>query len=413
MPRRILIRLLTALALLATVIASPVGAEAGPRIDGRYFGVVDNSVADGDFPSVAFGSVSLMGSSYWRELEPRRGKFDFARLDAQVATVRRNKARPMLVLGLAPRFHSTRPRRADYSAAMPKMRAWKRYVRKVARRYGSRIDYQVWPEPNIISNFTGTPRQLARLQRAAYRQIKRVAPKAKVAGPAFVLRLPGQQRWMELFYTQRFNGKPIGRWLDIVPVDPYPPQSGTPEQSMKLIGVARRIARHAGARKPIWTVEINYGVAGGGQSLGSRFPRNKQISYVLRTYALSADQGVKRVYWLGWGHFQTMAIALTSPNRRHISAAGRALGRGRDWMLGYRHQGCARARNSVWTCTLVGRTGGRKETRRIMWRVGGARYVKAPRRSFKVHGGTGGSRKIRAGQPIKITSVPRLIRSRR
>ena len=28
-------------------------------------------------------------------------------------------------------------------------------------RYGARLDYEIWPEPNIIQNWTGTPSQMA------------------------------------------------------------------------------------------------------------------------------------------------------------------------------------------------------------------------------------------------------------
>lgn len=406
---RLLVAFIAA-ALISSPAAPIASADAGPYIGDRYAGVVKSASFGDFFPKTKLGAISLMGGSYWPELEVRPGVWDFNLLDQKVENARRHGAKPMLVLGFSPRFHSTRPHAADPRIHPPKMAAWRRYVRKVANRYGSRLDYQVWPEPNIVQNWGGTPAQLAGLQRAAYQEIKRVTPKAVVGGPAVVVRLPGQREWMRKFYSARPAGQRVGRFLDFIPLDPYPMESGTPEDSMKLIQAARRIAREAGGvRKPVWSVEINYGIPSGGPSGRRQFTNTKQISYVLRTYALSPAYGVRRVYWLGWGHYPTFGISLTRPDGVTPSPAGRAWARGRTWMLGYRHEGCKRASTGVWTCTLVGA----KETRRIMWRPGKARYVKAPARAFMLHRGTGSAAKVRPGQSVKITGMPTLFRSRR
>ena len=182
---------------------------------------------------------------------------------------------------------------------------------------------------------------------------------------------------------------------------------------MKYVRIARNIAQSLGVRKPIWTVEINYGIPTSGAKFGGQYPEQKQIAYVIGTFALSPAYGVKRVYWLGWGNYQTMAIALTETDLVTVSPAGLALARVRTWMRSYTHRGCARARTGVWTCTLTGRSGGRLETRRIVWHGSGTRYVKAPAGSFKLQRGTGQSGKIRGGKRVKINTVPTLFRSRR
>ena len=60
---------------------------------------------------------------------------------------------------------------------MPNISAWKAYVSQVAKRYGSRLDYQIWPEPNIIQNWQGTTRQMAQLTVVASKAIHKYAGK--------------------------------------------------------------------------------------------------------------------------------------------------------------------------------------------------------------------------------------------
>lgn len=406
--RRLVLGLLTVVLVLATM--APANAK---RIPPRFVGVVAPGVSD-TVPKADVGSISLMGSSYWNSLETRPGRWDFSRLDAQVAAAKAHRAKPMLVLGFAPRFHSTQPRSATPHAAMPRMRAWRKYVRKVARRYGSQIDYQIWPEPSIISNWTGTHAQLAQLQRAAYTIIKRVAPRATVAGPAMVLRLPYQERWAQQFWSQRPGGVPVGRFLDVNAMDPYPLKAGTPEDAAKIVEKGRRIARqYGGVKKPVWAVEINYNITEGGPTVGSQLPKRRQVAYLMRTYLMFAHIGVKRTFWLGWGNYPQMGISLVRPNGVGRTAAGRALGRVTPWLVGYNLRGCKRGPGGLWKCVLTGATDGHKERRVIVWRERRSSKFRVPPRTFVMQRAGGKTRTVEPGSYVPITLQPTLFRSRR
>ena len=70
------------------------------------------------------------------------------------------------------------------------MKLWRKYVTKVARRYGSRLDYQIWPEPNIVQNWTGTPAPDGDAHDGGLQGDQPARrKKAKVVSPAVALRL--------------------------------------------------------------------------------------------------------------------------------------------------------------------------------------------------------------------------------
>ena len=139
--------------------ASAQGAGGVPR---AYWGMhVMSPIGDG-FPEVPITAVNLTTSGvYWNVVETAPGQYDFSRLDDIVATAEDRRAQPMVVLGFTPTFHSEKPNSATPAATMPDEAAWRAWVSAVADRYRDRLDYQVWPEPNIVSNWAGTPAQMA------------------------------------------------------------------------------------------------------------------------------------------------------------------------------------------------------------------------------------------------------------
>ena len=343
-------------ALVLALAAQACGpASASTHVTSRYFGMHAPSIsATGGFPDAPVGAVNLTTNGvYWPDIEPSDGNFQWTRLDGLVDQAHAHGAQPLLVLGLTPRFASTTPRHEVVAATVPKMTAWKDYVRHVVNKYGTRIDYQVWPEADIAANWSGRPKQLAKLVVAAARIIHKNAPKAVVVSPAMVLRLPYQQRAMSKFFAVRVDGVRVGRFLDAVGIDAYPLQHGTPEDSVALIKKARKILVANKVTAPLWNVEITYGVAGAHATV-SPYTASKQASYVARTFLLNAANGVKRVYWLGWARIAEVAIQMVQPDGVTPSAAGNAYTMVRGWMAGQTVKTCARKPGThVYACAMV------------------------------------------------------------
>jgi hypothetical protein len=282
------------------------------------------------------------------------------------------------------------------------MAAWTDYVSNVVHRYGTKVDYQIWPEANIGSNWSGSPKQLAQLVASASRIIHGVAPKAVVVSPAMVLRLQYQRTFFTKFFRTTVGGKRVGRYVNAVGLDLYPLQDGTPEDSMTLLRKARSTLRSYKVAAPIWNVEINYGVKGGAQPIQHHSSGTKQASYVVRTYVLNAAAGVKRVYWLGWGSYPTMDIALATADGSPTKA-GRAYRTVATWLRGQRPGGCAHnSKRHLYTCKLV--KSGRASW--VYWTTKGKTVVRLPKGSRKVVSMTGEVSRTHGGKRLTVTSSP-------
>lgn len=377
---RVAAAVIAALSLALSALAVTATGASAQKIRNDFWGMHDTDWTTA--PQVEVGSANFTTSgTYWPRVQTGKRTFDWARLDAQVAAAEAADAQPMIVLGQSPRFASTKPKSAAFEDAPPKLKLWKKYVTKVANRYGTRLDYQVWPEPNIIQNWTGSPRQMATLTMVASKAITRAAgKKAKVVSPAVALRLKSQRKWTVSFFKQSVGGKRVQAYVDAVAIDPFPMDRGTPEDSYAIMrGIKRQLGK-VGVRKPFWNNEINYGVAGGGEATDIDYSVPKQRSYVIRTYALSAAAKMQRTYWLGWFASKELAIDMADSSGNKLPA-GDAYGVVRSWLNGTSFSGCSKKKSGLWVC--VAKTGG-GEVRRVYWKPSGSEAIKTPRSTTRV-----------------------------
>ncbi|MCD4523772.1 hypothetical protein [Nocardioides sp. cx-173] len=352
------------------------------------------------FPQAPIGSVNLTTSqTYWNLVEIAPGQYDFERLDEIVETAEARRARPMVVLGFTPAFHSKRPGSATAAATMPDEAAWRAWVTVVVERYGDRLDYQIWPEPNIVGNWAGTPAQMARLTATAGRIIHAVAPDAVVVAPATTLRLESQRQWMDQFWATEVHGAPVADSVDAVALDPFPLQDGTPEDALVLICQARRILADRGVDLPVWTNEINYGVPSGG-TMGVRpYPDDRQAAVVARTYLLHAGLGVERVYWLGWFSYPGVAVELA---REGVTTpAGAAYIKVHGWLAGGPQPVCE-VEKRLYTCVVDKGV----MTLRILWRERGTQKVTVAETASRIEEINGKGRRIEGGDVIRVDQSP-------
>ncbi|MCD4533147.1 hypothetical protein LRP67_03515 [Nocardioides sp. cx-169] len=334
-----------------------------------FFGMHDGRVTQGSTPDAPVGALRFWDSgTSWRELETRPGQFTWSGLDTAVVAAESVGARPLLVLGQTPPFHALRPGvESAYgagAASMPELGAWRRYVSAVAKRYGDRIDYQVWNEANVVNYWAGTPRQMAELTVVASQSIRQVAPRATVVAPPFVLRLSGQQDYFTEFWSWQSRGIDLESAVDAVAVNLYPLAEGLPEAQVELLEQARDVLAMAGVELPVWNTEINFGL-GGGLTPPPISPE-RQRAFVLRNFLVNASLGVQRVYWYRWDLQPIANTLLTTPDFATPTLAGRAFSLVHDWLNGTRVGPCA-STAGVWKCTA--RAG--RQTRTFWWKPNG------------------------------------------
>jgi hypothetical protein len=305
----------------------------------------------------------------------------------------------MVLLGLTPAFHAKHPRSSGAAATMPDEDAWRAWLTTVVERYGDRLDYQVWPEPNIVSNWAGTPEQMARLTVIAGEIIHDRAPDAVVVSPATALRLQPQQQWMSRFWATEVAGRPVADSVDAVALDPFPLEDGTPEDALDLICKARQILARHGVDLPLWTNEINYGVPSGGTLDVEPYPDAKQAAVVARTYLLHAAMGVDRVYWLGWFSYEGLAVEMVRDGV--TTPAGRSFITVHDWLAGGPRPRC-QVDAGLYSCVVTRHAG----VRRILWRETGASTVTATAGTTRVESLSGERRPVTRGDVVRIGQAP-------
>ncbi len=387
---------------------SPHGSKAitparGTAVKKAFFGMHIPTLMGG-FPETPAGSVDLMTDGvYWPDLETSPGVFDLTRLAALVDRAESHGARPLLILGQTPAFHLAAGGTAAGLASVPDMAAWKAYVSAVVAQFGARLDYQVWPEPNVKPNWVGTPQQMADLVAAASTIIHQAAPGALVVAPGMVLRLRYERVFMQDFFARKVHRVPVGDYVDAVGVDPYPREDGGPEASFALITQAQRILRQARVDAPVWTVEVNYGAHLGSVGTAEHSDWSTQTAWVARTYLLSAGAGVRRVYWLAWSRLQNLDIQMVDTDMVTPTPAAAGYARVAGWLTGQRARGCFHAAaRDLYSCAFV-RDG---RTSWAYWTGSGTARVAAPAGAEVVVKATGQSTLTIPGQRIRVTPVP-------
>ena len=365
----------TAAAVLPVVAPAAVHS-ATPRLPGAvapsFFGVHDFSpIGRNGWPLTAVGSIRLWDVGVtWRDIEKRKNVYDFTRLDTITREAKLRGADVLIVLGQTPRFYASKVRSTDVygpgAASMPtNLNAWKRYIQAVANRpnirNNPRVQFQVWNEANVTEFWTGSQAQMALLTKLTRDALTPTKTSRYLLAPALVTRATFQRTWMDRFYAQKVNGRPVADYVNAVSLQLYPLPTGSPEDSMSILAQDKKILAKYRVRKPIWNTEINYGLSGPHNV--APLSASRQAANVSRTLVLNANADVKRVFWYAWGNTTIANTRTTGPNGFSLTLAGKSFGVTRSWLVGAQARGCSRSSSGTYTCTFRYARG----VRRVYW----------------------------------------------
>ncbi len=337
---------------------SPTTTPVPDGLGADFFGMHDADPVGASWPQAPVGSVRVWDSgAVWNQVETAPGTYDFSRLDAIVAAAKDHRASAVIVLGQTPVFHSRHPKKVGAygagAASMPKMAAWKAYVRAVVERYNAPdVAFQVWNEANVEGYWNGTYRQMAKLTAAARAVVDSVSPTPTLVAPAMATRTLGQRAGLRMLYAAKVRGARVGDLVDVVSLQLYPEDGQGLERKTALLTEARRILGLQGvpADKPVWDTEINFGLQGGEPATPAS--PEQQMTNVAMSYLLDAADGVDRVYWYSWD-LKTIANTELSGEDGAPTGAGRAFDTVHRWLLGSHADSCTPADKGVWVCTLT------------------------------------------------------------
>mgnify|MGYP001367940919 CR=1 FL=1 len=118
-------------------------------------------------------------NAVWQDVQPREGVWHWNGLDRHLELVERHGMRWHAMTSGSTKWA------AEDRMAPPRLDAWRAWISALAERYADRIEFwEIWNEPNI-QFFTGTVEEYGELQRAAYDEIKAVAPQVIVTSGGY------------------------------------------------------------------------------------------------------------------------------------------------------------------------------------------------------------------------------------
>ncbi len=390
---------------------TPVAGGLGPE----FFGMHDADPVGDSWPDGPVGSLRVWDAGVaWSQVETAPGSYDFSRLDAIVDTARAHKATTLIVLGQTPTFHSRKPKKVGAygagAASMPKMRAWKAYVRAVVERYNAPdVAFQVWNEANVEGYWNGSYRQMAKLTAAARAVVDSVTPTPTLVAPAMAARTLGQRAGLRLLFAEKIGGVPIADMVDVLSLQLYPEDGEGLVRKAELLTEARRILGLVGvaADKPVWDTEINFGLQGG--DAATPITPDAQMTNVAMSYLLDAADGVQRVYWYAWDLHGIANTELVGEDNATLTPAGHAFDTVHRWLLGSTVDSCAPATDTdAWVCALTTPRGQAK----VYWSPSGSAEVRTAfdATSTEVLGDTAAALPL-GGSTFSIGDLPVLVLS--
>jgi hypothetical protein len=290
----------------------------------------------------------------WAQIEPTKGAYNWAVLDAVVAQAQSKNGDVILTLGQTPRWASPFPDKQSIygmGASYPPSNVadWTDFVRAVAARYGSKISYyEIWNEPNDPLFGKGTIAQLVELTKATRETLNAVLPSAKVITPAAY-----SVGWLNGFLAA--GG---GQWSDVVGYHIYREK---PEDDAITLANVRIVMADYGITQPLWLTEGGTGTP--------TTAENDQAALLARKFLVEFGWGARRFAWYSWGTGIDISGPTVQQGSLKTNAAGRAMGRLVDWMTGSTITGASNT-NGIWVVDLKAANGKRQQ---FVWSPDGAK----------------------------------------
>lgn len=341
-----------------------------------YFGFNINHMHDAvniPWPAVPFGTYRTWDSGIvWALLEPKKGEFNWSRLDKDVAEAKKRGIQILLTLGFTPQWASSDPdnKTSAYGAlgatAPPAdINDWKDFIRAVATRYKGLIyGYEIWNEPDGAGFYSGTAAQLVPLEKAAREVLRVTDPAAVVVTPA-----PSSGnaihslKWMGDYFAA--GG---GKNADIIGVHMY---NTYPEDQVEGSALFHSLLTfYHMDKKPLWNTETGWGYDG-------KSTDEETSAYVARAFVLNWATNYSRYCWYSWSEVSQVGIRPDTQGKFKVLApAAKAYVVVEKWLIGSKMLACGMDAKGIWTAALLHPDGSRAW---ILWCTGSAQsYIPSP-----------------------------------
>ncbi len=351
-------------------VASAKPANTSSGLPTSFFNLSWSALQASHFPSVPFGGLRAWDTATsWAAIETSSGHYNWSTLDARLELTSSRGKDVMYTFGFVPHWASMRPSEAcaydtdDPGCAAPPSdvdsgdNIWKAFVTAIVKHSLSAPNlhiayYEMWNEPDLTRNWSGTPAQLVTMERDAYTIIHQLDPNAKLIGPS-----PSTANQYGVHYLPSFYAAGGATYQDIVGMHAYlydgskfstsPLGINTTITQLKLL-----MSKYSISSKPIWFTEGNWG-----DTNDNVMSNAQKAAYVAQEHVLMwASNAVSRYYWFSWDA-PTYGTLWTSSSG--VLPAGTAYDRVATWLIGSTHSAnpCGEGSDGTWTCNLTLSTG--------------------------------------------------------
>ena len=331
--------------------AAPEVIEDPNAIQRALVGMHIEGVEGGAWASAPFGALRLWDNGTgWSQIELAKGEFKWDNLEGALENAASKGMTDILyVLGTTPEWAAQEVNEEDYpqpgaASAPANLDDWDEWVTAVVTRFGDRINnYQIWNEANLANFYRGTPAEMAQMTKRAYDIIKANDPDALVVAPSPSTRLTGAfDRFFPEYLTEL---EKLGWPVDVWTIHTYPDGQGTPAERELLIAKFTDALEAAGAPElPIWDTEVNYGIAGPGDTPGQEITGEDAAGFVVRTYVDDIRLGVARSYWYIWSLQPLPFLGIQAFAGSDAEQGFFALD---NWVTGASFNGCTESGNAI------------------------------------------------------------------
>jgi hypothetical protein len=321
-------------------ITIDIGLKPGP-IPASFFGL--STINPENWPSISFGAYGKGGETTWPYLEPAKGQFNWARLDAFVANAQANGMIPFWTNLDVPQWAAADPSTCSVpqktevcTSTVANIADWDDFCTALVQRYkGQILMYELWNQPDT-NDFTGTLADMVELTQHLYNAIRANDPSALIATPSIV-----NASWLASYFAA---GGPTG--IDVIAIHGYMESAvNEPEDfdTYRVIPWHAVMLQYGLGNKPIWDTEASWG-----QDANSDLDADAEAAFLARFYILHWSAGVTSFYWYAWDS----SLWGTLWNSGVVIEPGVAYNQVYQWLSGATMpQPCAN-QGTVYTCSL-------------------------------------------------------------
>jgi len=229
----------------------------------------------------------------WSDIEPRPGRFDFARYEQIVDMLRDRELRVLGILHYNPAWRS-----APWNQA-PEAERYSEFARSVVRRFKDRVRYwEIWNEPDHPEYWLPQDglKAYSRLLRGSYAALKEEDPSCRVLLGGLATDIAAHLRRI---YEQA--GRAV---FDVANIHPFVnPLEPRPLERLRdiFLGARQVMAEFGDEEKPLWMTEV--GCPGTAQPapdwwLGRNPNEEEQARWVEALYGEAVKwEGVDKIFW--------------------------------------------------------------------------------------------------------------------